>query len=358
MTTDTPSSPLPAGAPDWEALARYVSDESPAAEADAIALWLRDHPDGEAVLRAIDGACALAGTPAEGGAADIDVESALRRAIAERDRAALVAPARTSSAPDIRPLIVARPWRAYALRAAAVVIVLGAAALAWQQLRGGGGDGTGAPRTVATAAGQRAETFLPDSSRVVLGPGSTLTIAARYGEADRSVVLAGEALFDVRHDAAHPFVVQAGDTEIRDVGTVFVVHSDTNDVRVAVTAGAVRLRIASVAGDTGVVLGPGDRRVVEHGRDATAGATTVTAQDTAWTHGLLVFRDAPFSELRAEMRRWYGIDLQLRDTARVRDGFNAAFSSEPVDVVLRAIELANPGTRIERDGRVALVRSR
>ena len=41
---------------DWEALARYLARESPAAEADRIGRWLAEHPGDADVVAALDNA--------------------------------------------------------------------------------------------------------------------------------------------------------------------------------------------------------------------------------------------------------------------------------------------------------------
>jgi transmembrane sensor len=177
---------------------------------------------------------------------------------------------------------------------------------------------------------------------VVLGPGSELTIRAGYGETQREVALRGEAYFDVVHDERRPFVVRAGDAVIRDVGTSFAVHSDGGDgVRVVVTAGAVRLSLATAPNDSGVVLGPQDRASVEPEGRVVVERTSATPDDLAWRQGRLVFRDAPLAKVRADIRRWYGIELQLADSSlaskHVSNPFTAGDSREQV---LRVLSLS------------------
>jgi transmembrane sensor len=122
----------------------------------------------------------------------------------------------------------------------------------------------------------------------------------------------------VHHDDAHPFTVRAARAEIRDVGTAFTVKTDdAGDVTVAVTHGIVALRDASDAGPAGVELRAGDRGVVSAGAVAVTRGT-VTEDETSWTRGRLAYRDAPLSEVRADLKRWYGIDLQIADSALSR----------------------------------------
>ncbi len=347
MTISTPNSP-----PDWEALGRFFAGESSPAETSAINAWLRDHPNGAELVGVLDRSVRNIRS-----ASDIDVEAALETVRARR--VAPIARDESLTAPRLmlldseRPPYARRLWHSNLVRAAAAVVCIAAGALIWRNARSGAVDDPA--RTVATAIGKRLEMRLPDSSRVVLGPDSRLIVAAGYNNGRREVTLSGEAMFDVLHDAAHPFTVRAGAAEIRDVGTTFVVHSDTNDVRVAVTSGVVRVRLAAIAADTGSVLHAGDRWVSLGGQPAIAERASVASRDTAWMHGQLSFRDAPLAEVRAELRRWYGIDLQVRDSTLDTFRLNADYTDEPIDLVLRAIALASR-TSIERNGGIAILR--
>jgi transmembrane sensor len=42
--------------------------------------------------------------------------------------------------------------------------------------------------------------------------------------------------------------------------------------------------------------------------------SAAAAEDTAWTAGKLLFRDATVAQVVADVRRWYGIDLRVDST--------------------------------------------
>lgn len=79
---------------------------------------------------------------------------------------------------------------------------------------------------------------LPDGSTVELNRGARLAI--HFDAAFRRVELVqGEALFHVAKDAKHPFIVRAGEVDVRAVGTAFSVRLDPKQVQVLVTEGKV-----------------------------------------------------------------------------------------------------------------------
>ena len=240
------------------------------------------------------------------------------------------------------------PWRRIALPAAATIALLVGGALLWRVISGGSTNLAG--QTYRTAVGRSDSLVLRDGSRVLLGPGSELKLAARYGDGRREVELRGQALFEVRHDDRRPFHVRAGSAAISDVGTTFAVRSDAGDeVHVVVTSGAVMLRGAGAPADKGVLLERGDRGTLRTDGQVVADRGIATEADLAWTQGRLVFHDATLERVRADLRRWYGIELEIADSSVAGRHLTATFAGEPVQQVLDVIALAL-GVTIEQRG--------
>ena len=104
------------------------------------------------------------------------------------------------------------------------------------------------PRWQAPAHGQRyvadihavRRLALQDGTWVQLDRGSVLEV--RFDGRRRLVeLLRGQALFDIGHGDARPFVVRAGDTLVRDVGTVFDVDRSQAGLAVTVVQGRAQL---------------------------------------------------------------------------------------------------------------------
>jgi transmembrane sensor len=349
MSSETPGAGSAEPQVDWDAVARYLAGESPAAERDAVQKWLASLPADSQLIAALDDALdgLTLGSDATKG---IDVEAALAKVKARRSQDVRTGTVRAGVSHPIRTF---NRWPAIAA-AAAVVIAVGA--LMWRGRAPADDVTTIAARELTTPVGGRDSLVLPDGSQVILGPGSHLTIAAGYGLASRELSLRGEAYFDVKHDAAHPFVVHARGATIRDVGTAFAVHADTGEVRVAVTSGTVELARPGSSASSTAVLNAGDVGTVSEAGTVVAERGAATDDDLAWRRGKLIFRDATIADVRDDLRRWYGIELAVRDTAVLRRHMTATFTDrDSIGSVLDAIALLLPAT-IERRGDSAIVR--
>lgn len=322
MADDDRLSPPP-GTPDWDAIARYLADEDAPDARAAFEAELRQQPEHAALVAALDDALVVHLPPILTAA---ETDAALASVRARRDIPKTIAfPMRRSR--------LSTPLRA----AAALLLVLGGT-LVWRQVRSGSTAVTTAPQHFATHAGQLDSLRLPDGTRVILGPASSLHVPAGYGSRTRDVALSGDALFDVVHDATHPFVVRTATAELQDVGTSFVVRSDAaGEMRVTVTSGAVRARRIGAPDAEAQLLAAGDRAVLPASGAMVVTRGVDTAQALAFTHGDLVFRDAEVAEVAAEMRRWYGVDFRVSDPTLSRRRVTASFRNEPVADVARVI---------------------
>jgi ferric-dicitrate binding protein FerR (iron transport regulator) len=68
-----------------------------------------------------------------------------------------------------------------------------------------------------------------------------------------------------------------------------------------------------------------------------------------------MLRDAPLSQVATELRRWYGIELRVTDSATARRRLTATFAGESPEQAMAIIGAAL-GARIERRGDTVIVR--
>jgi transmembrane sensor len=331
---------------DWEALARFVAGESSRDEVAQLEARLSAQPADKTLM---DSLAQVTQRMAAGIPPDLDVEAALLRVKARR------------SVVDARPLkleqSIPRPgfaWRVPLSAIAAVaVFAIGIAGFLSLRDRPTQQIAPSAARMLATGIGVIDSLRLVDGTRVVLGPRSSITIAANYGVQRRDVEVRGDAYFDVVHDASRPFTILASGAIIEDLGTRFAVRTDAADgVAVSVSQGSVSLQGVNTNGH-GIVLRPGDRgSVLPNGQTVTRRGTS---EDMAWMRGRLVFREAPLTEVIASLKRWYGIELKVSDESLAGRHLTATFSGEPPERVLEVIRLVL-GADIERRGDTVIVR--
>lgn len=155
--------------------------------------------------------------------------------------------------------------------------------------------------------GQRMSLTLEDSTRVVMQAGSELKYRRLPGNGRREVLLDGEAFFDVKNSAKHPFTVYADSMQIVVLGTRFNLQHIDGKAVLALESGQVKVSAPGV-GNT-FVMHPGQQVTY------TAGATDLVINEfnrdevLGWKDGIVQFKDAGFKEIAATLQWVYGITL-------------------------------------------------
>jgi transmembrane sensor len=191
-----------------------------------------------------------------------------------------------------------------------------------------------------TAVGEQQTITLADGTRITLNTDSRLVVS--YDAAQRRVRLThGEALFEVAKRPQWPFVVQAGDEQVKALGTTFVVRRDPDRLAVSLIEGRVEVtRHAAmlVPGPVDpLVLSPGERVTLHaDGAVRTLDRPRVEAM-TAWRRGEVMFDDVALADAVAELNRYGGTRVHVRDPALQQLRVSGVFSTRDPAEFARAI---------------------
>ena len=121
------------------------------------------------------------------------------------------------------------------------------------------------------------------------------------------------------------------------------------------THGIVTVRdVASASAPEPVELQAGDRAVLNDGAVAVARGT-VTDDETTWTRGQLSYHDAALSEVQADLRRWYGIELQVPDEKLA--ALTVKMPAQPDSATFMRTLIALLGAEMEQHGDTIILRS-
>lgn len=165
---------------------------------------------------------------------------------------------------------------------------------------------SGDTRRISTLAGLHESITLPDGSRIEVNGGSILELDPKRPRFAR--LEQGEAMFHIVHDEKAPFVVESGGAKIVDLGTAFNVIRTEDHTSVAVSEGLVvfnpdkdnvRMRAGQGVDAADDRKGRAKRKKVD------------VAAVGGWRTGLLVYQDAPLSDVVADLHRTTGMDVSV-----------------------------------------------
>ncbi|WP_234572323.1 FecR family protein [Rhodohalobacter sp. 614A] len=199
-------------------------------------------------------------------------------------------------------------------------------------------------KEIFTKAGERANVDLGDGTKVFLNADSKLTVPDTFSPSQRVVQLSGQAFFDVTPDKNRPFYIETNNAVVEVVGTAFDVKSydDDEKIRVVVQEGTVELKKDKYTGEK-LIINQGYLGSLN--RDA--GEMSIEMVDdvsdyTGWKEGRLIFKNTPFEEVLAHIKRWYDVDvnLELSNDSLMEKEFTADLKTRSVADVFDVISMS------------------
>ncbi len=185
--------------------------------------------------------------------------------------------------------------------------------------------------TYATTVGGRETLTLHDGSRIELNTNTVVRVSQnpdrRFVQLDK-----GEAFFEIRHDAKHPFVVVAAGRRLIDLGTKFSVRTDADGLRVALVEGRVRFEPQNGSDQDQLTLLPGDVLL------ASAGVVSVKKQTIpdltnalAWRRGMLLFHETTLLDAAREFNRYNETKIIINDPRAAHETINGTLPANDLE---------------------------
>lgn len=308
--------------------------------------WLRRSPEHIHAYLEISGV--WADLPTADPEGKIDIAALIERARSAPDVVALPSERNPPSAapPAVKPHTAWRPRRA-AVALAAVVLFAIAAVVFLESNKYNG--------VYTTGIGEQRTVQLLDGSTVELNARSTIQVRLTAEQRDVTL-LEGQALFRVAKDKQRPFVVQAGDAQVRAVGTEFDVYKKQAATVVTVVEGRVETYDdLNTPGTAAIVLSAGEQlTVLPH--VVTKPTRTDTAVATAWVQKRLIFEETPLSDVAEEFNRYNRRPLTIDDGELGSLKISGVYSSTDPASLINFLRSQNSIQVVETEKQVRVLR--
>jgi transmembrane sensor len=212
----------------------------------------------------------------------------------------------------------------------------------------------------STRKGETKVVALKDGSVVTLNTNTEVVVD--FTDKLRAVELVrGEALFDVTRNKVRPFVVAAGDTSVRVVGTSFTVSRlDAAPVQVLVREGIVEVFKPLLIDAAPIRISAGTRAVAAVAQPQVAAVSAVPAaqlhREMAWQDGHIAFEGQTLEQAAAEFSRYSDIRIVIDDSVLAHEEIAGLFrANDPVGFAHTVAVSLNARVRVG-EGEVTLSR--
>jgi transmembrane sensor len=221
----------------------------------------------------------------------------------------------------------------------------------------------GGPKTYSTGVGGFQRIVLEDRSAVDLNTDSEVRVALTP-RLRKVELVRGEASFEVAHDASRPFVVYAGTTAVRAVGTKFNVRRLDDSVEVIVDEGKVAVGQPSLLEGKAVPVAAAIPQL-SVGEAAVVGGSgvqlkhlpgTEMVRKLAWQSQMLVFDSEALIDVVTQFNRYNGRQLVIADPSLAGLEISGYFRPTNLDAFVSVLQ-SNFDVRIHPDGNRILLTS-
>lgn len=201
----------------------------------------------------------------------------------------------------------------------------------------------GSREDFATDIGNTRVVALPDGSVVTLNTNSRMSV--RFAKNVRKIDLVqGEALFNVAKNKERPFIVFAGDTQVRAVGTSFTVrHLQQRPIQVLVQEGVVEITRRGIPNAVPVRAKADTQIMVPHNASISTRAVTYSqaARNLAWQYGQIAFDNEELADAAEEFARYSKTKIIVDPAVGKRTITGLFASNDPVGFAKAAAAVLN-----------------
>lgn len=186
-----------------------------------------------------------------------------------------------------------------------------------------------------TEGKQTQEVTLLDGSIVHLSENSSISYLNDFEGNTREVVLKGKAFFDIKRNENKPFIVRTDNSEIKVLGTSFLVDSHLGEnTEVVVKTGKVSVAKNSILNSSTIELNPGEMGSVKSNVQK---SINKNSNYLAWQTKIIDFNRSEMSEVVRILEEVYFVDIQLSNNDINSCSLTAKFDHREIDTVLEII---------------------
>jgi transmembrane sensor len=181
-----------------------------------------------------------------------------------------------------------------------------------------------------------AQDTLPDGTTAFLNKKSSITFAEDKKTGERKVELKGEGFFEVKHEEEKPFVIEAEETLVRDLGTAFNVKAYPGDdtVEVVVQSGVVQFYTAN---DPGLSLKAGETGLYSKRSKSFTRLARADTNVFAYKTGVFAFHSTDLRSVVERINEVYDSKISLGSEKIGDCRLTVNFTNEQLDTIVDVI---------------------
>ena len=183
-------------------------------------------------------------------------------------------------------------------------------------------------QVITAPKGKMKQIVLPDSSIVHLNAASTIKFPVQFNDKSREVyLLDGEAFFEVRHNATHPFLVHTANITTQVLGTSFNIkfYKELSHIQVFVNSGKVEIHDKK---HTMGMYTPNQQLVYNKNDQTFVKQQVADDHSLSWMHDELVLDNVSFKEVAVYLQNRYNVSFKCDNKKLYQQHYSVRFSNK------------------------------
>ena len=182
------------------------------------------------------------------------------------------------------------------------------------------------------------ESRLPDGTLVTLNTNSSIKYPKKFVKKSREVELNGEAYFTVVKNTGKPFIIDAGEVNVKVLGTAFYVETKEKEdiIRVIVHTGKVAVYTKDKTGKT--ILNPGQTALYSKKNNTLTAMQNPDKNYLSWKTKRLVFKNTRLQKVVKTLNKTYQANIVIQSNEIKDCRYTNQFENRTLDEILHVLE--------------------
>ncbi len=187
-----------------------------------------------------------------------------------------------------------------------------------------------------TPSGVKGKIILPDSTVVWLNSSSSISYPSKFIGKTKNINFDGEGYFEVKKDPDHPMKITLDNgMSLYVKGTSFNLSSYENDNSVSILLLSGKVSLMNRDSKEFFDIEPNQKISIDKKSNKISVVTPEDVMPTVgWKKGWLIFEETEMPEIIKKMKRWYGVDIIVKDSSIMTKTLTAKFREESLSQVL------------------------
>jgi transmembrane sensor len=196
-------------------------------------------------------------------------------------------------------------------------------------------------QVIATPANSRNTLILSDGSKVILYPGSELTISDDFNSEDRKIAITGQIYLSVFGNKEKPFIVYSKHTTTTAIGTSFYVRDFDKGKQSSILLVHGKVKVREPQQGAVSILEPGTSIVIDNKTLKAEKIKIDKATLEELTNSKLEFKDADMESIVSKLELFYGVQIDLSTCNCQFKRITGEYSQKTLTAILNSISFTN-----------------